>query len=406
MKYHKCNILLSFVVIIVLSNVDEIYSFSIGNNNKKILPTIANLKKHQLHQWPTKLQSMSHGCIDTQHQQKETIEKLHFEENVRNISKKLKFLLPALIVSLTVTQKPLPAMAEAATTSSNFILSSFNNNNILPLIFLTCTLPPTVLGFFKNEYVVSYGYGLALFFTALVNVITIKKSPVFSPIQLCHTLALLFYGIRLTLFLLYREITIPRFKEFTENIEQRASPNKLKRIPFMMSCSILYMCMSAPIFWNGAIGVATTTTMKLVLQGLVGLTWCGFLLNVIGDCTKSYVKYKKNNQDELVTTGIFKYIRHPNYTGEQIAWTGNFLLSIATTVAASCSSTGGNTANWLHTLKKVVTNKIVWASFFGWIGIEFVLTSATTALESRQKTKYGKTDEYKDWVKKSWAGFC
>ena len=397
--------LVSFFLIFTLNHVKEINSFSSKHlglkvltniNNKNIQPTVKRLND----KFTNNLQStIRHVRSGGQEQEQGTIENPQLKENGIDsgiIRRKLKILLPALAISLALTQKPLSAMA----VTSNSILSSLKQTeSVLPLVFLTCTLPPTILGFYKNEYIVSYGYGLAIFFTALVNLITIKKAPILSTVQLCHTLALMFYGIRLSLFLLYREISIPRFREFTENIESRAPPNKLKRLPFMLSCSVLYMCMSAPLF-SGTVAT-TSNTMTLILQGLVGLTCGGFLLNAVGDFTKSYIKYKTKNQDELVTTGIFKYVRHPNYTGEQIAWTSNFLVSIATTVAA-CNNIGGT---WLCTLKKVLTSKIVWASFFGWLGIEFVLMSATKALETRQKKAYGETEEYKAWIEKSWGGF-
>ena len=44
-------------------------------------------------------------------------------------------------------------------------------------------------------------------------------------------------------------------------------------------------------------------------------------------------------------------------------------------------------------------------SVMGAAGISFVLATATTGLEFRQKEKYGDTDEYQEWIKKSWVGF-
>ena len=41
----------------------------------------------------------------------------------------------------------------------------------------------------------------------------------------------------------------------------------------------------------------------------------------------------------------------------------------------------------------------------GTVGISFVLGTATAGLEFRQQEKYGDSEEYKQWVKKSWVGF-
>jgi hypothetical protein len=44
-------------------------------------------------------------------------------------------------------------------------------------------------------------------------------------------------------------------------------------------------------------------------------------------------------------------------------------------------------------------------SVLGAIGISFVLGTATAGLEYRQNEKYGDSEEYKAWVKRSWVGF-
>ena len=44
-------------------------------------------------------------------------------------------------------------------------------------------------------------------------------------------------------------------------------------------------------------------------------------------------------------------------------------------------------------------------SVLGATGITFVLATATTGLEYRQKEKYGDTEEYQRWIKSSWVGF-
>ncbi len=49
-----------------------------------------------------------------------------------------------------------------------------------------------------------------------------------------HAAGLLLYGLRLGIFLLWRQLTIPRFREFVEKIESRAAANRLKRIPFVV----------------------------------------------------------------------------------------------------------------------------------------------------------------------------
>ena len=110
-------------------------------------------------------------------------------------------------------------------------------------VALSC-LVPTSLGFFKSEYGVSYGYGTSV---ALVAALVLQQlTP--GTVPYYHALALLFYGTRLDLFLLYREVFIPKFRKFRDKIEEKAPDNRLSRTPFILSCALLYACLGAPLF--------------------------------------------------------------------------------------------------------------------------------------------------------------
>ena len=74
---------------------------------------------------------------------------------------------------------------------------------------------PTLLGFWKSEYGVSYAYGFAMAAAGAMHL----ANP--SPLATAHAAVVLAYGARLNLFLLYRELAIPRFRAFREKIEAR-----------------------------------------------------------------------------------------------------------------------------------------------------------------------------------------
>jgi steroid 5-alpha reductase family enzyme len=112
------------------------------------------------------------------------------------------------------------------------------------------------------------------------------------------------------------------------------------------------------------------------------MTWMGFIIAMVGDFTKTIVKARKG-PDHLVTEGVFCILRHPNYVGEWLGWTSSGLLAVL------CgASQWGNIA-----------------SILGVLGIDLVLIQATTALEAKQREKYGQSESYQKWVKRSWAGF-
>jgi steroid 5-alpha reductase family enzyme len=271
---------------------------------------------------------------------------------------------------------------------------------------IATTLLPTCIGFYKYEYGVSYAYGTATATTAFLvlrSLLTLPASA-FTTIAQIHAAAIIFYGLRLNVFLLYRELFLERFRKFRETIEERQKKKQVdpgligkisKRAPFVLSCAFLYAGLTTPPLISATLiqmGVMPSCEIgMMVYKVLVGLTWFGFGLGAIGDLTKTFVKSRRG-PDHLVTGGVYGLFRHPNYTGEVIAWTSSFLASLAAVICTSGVK--------LQSLALPLA-----LSFSGALGIIFVLLGATTTLERKQKEKYGNSEEYKDWVQSSWSGF-
>ncbi|KAL7466566.1 hypothetical protein ACHAXS_006870 [Conticribra weissflogii] len=332
----------------------------------------------------------------------------------------------------------------------------------LTTLFLTCLLP-TLSGFYKSEYGVSYGYGTAMaassylilssvansaglpllpcpirltefssyhptaifsslsttataLFSSLPSACQNLKSLLPSSLPAIHAFALLFYGVRLDLFLLYREIFLPRFRAMRERIEDRAKKQgaRWKRTPFLVSCAVLYFCMVCPLLVTSdlcrGLGMGTSTTaaasgmtasLENMLRASIFTSLLGFLLGAVGDINKSIGKAFQG-EDQLITWGIFRFFRHPNYTGEVIGWVSS-CLSAFLAVAWHASGTCGGVKEALAIWKGKAPYLML--SVLGAMGISFVLGTATAGLEFRQREKYGGMKEYQEWVKKSWVGF-
>ena len=75
------------------------------------------------------------------------------------------------------------------------------------------------------------------------------------------------------------------------------------------------------------------------LSGYSGFSWldgAGVLVWLIGFCFESLAdlqlknfKSKPENKGQIITTGLWKYSRHPNYFGESVQWWGIFLLALS-----------------------------------------------------------------------------
>ena len=350
------------------------------------------------------------------------------------------------------------AVANAAKKTATVAASETASALVLPTIprlALVCILP-TLLGYYKSEYGVSYGYGTAMaassalilssianaaalpllpgikgymslssfqtagVLTSITTTFTNLRTLLPTSLPAFHSFALFFYGTRLDLFLFYREVFLARFRAMRERIEERAKKqgNRLKRTPFLLSCAFLYFCMMCPLlitsqmcdgmsmacgpirFSSGAVPI-----LEHALRSTVVITLLGFLLGAYGDLNKTIGKAMRG-EDALITGGIFRFFRHPNYTGEVIGWVSSCLagfLAVTLKATKSCNAGGGRGA--CLSLWKSMTPYLL-LSVMGATGISFVLATATTGLEFRQKEKYGDTDEYQKWIKKSWKGFA
>ena len=233
-----------------------------------------------------------------------------------------------------------------------------------------------------------------------------------------HALAIVFYGIRLNVFLLYREVFIPRFRHMRERIEERRNAkdgsdgsfisNLIARTPFILSCALLYAGLIMPSYSSGMmfhLSMIPTEELShvalLMYKILVSMTWFGFSVGALGDWNKTWVKASKG-ADHLVTSGIFKFLRHPNYTGEVIGWGSSFLASVVAVFAGIKEYGIASLSKETIFLKLALPLGL---GLMGAIGIIFVLCAATFNLEKRQEEKYADLEEYQTWIKTSWKGF-
>lgn len=254
-----------------------------------------------------------------------------------------------------------------------------------PAMYTALCVLPTCLGFWKSEYGVSYAYGgsLALIATHALFI----GEPLTSTVAKAHAILLLCYGVRLCLFLLFRELTVPRFREFKEVIEEKAKArgSRLSRTPFVLGCSFLYAGLAAPMLLTAS---ADPSPMACYL---LGVAFVGWALAAVGDAQK-YVLKARLGEGALVTNGLFAFLRHPNYTGEMFMWTASFLAGALNAARPSALALFPSRASLLA------------IALLGWVGIMFVLMQAGRNLQARQEARYTGLVEYEEWKAASWGG--
>ena len=241
----------------------------------------------------------------------------------------------------------------------------------LRIFLISCLI--SAIGFKKLIYFISYGYGLSISGLGLYLLLSNKGLTIEDIIL---GILYIIYGIRLSTFLFLRNQKQSYKKKVIDKIEIKKEPNFFVKIIIWLSCALLYSCQSAPLGYR-IISPKKETENKTLLYISFITSIIGFFIEIIADNQKSSAK--KINPNRFVDTGLYKIVRCPNYFGEIIFWTGNFISGFNIYVGFS---------QWFIT-------------FLGYAGIVYVMFSGARRIEINQNKYYGKDEKYKEYVKKT-----
>lgn len=230
----------------------------------------------------------------------------------------------------------------------------------------------SAVGFYKYVYFISIGYGAAIAGQGVAMLILFRDR--LTPVTIILSVLLIMYGIRLSGYLLIRELKSASYqKHMKTEIKDGSSMNFFVKIMLWLFCAILYVFMISPIFYrieNGFTGINVTFIIGVIL--MVG----GIILESASDLSKN--SQKKKNPGRFCDKGLFKLVRCPNYLGEMIIWIGVFVCGCASLITVG---------QWI-------------VAILGLLGIIFVMFSGARRLEIRQNKNYGSDPEYQAYVKK------
>ncbi|MBX2963508.1 MAG: DUF1295 domain-containing protein [Cyclobacteriaceae bacterium] len=84
---------------------------------------------------------------------------------------------------------------------------------------------------------------------------------------------------------------------------------------FIIALPVVYINTQAVVFhWVDTVGI---------------LVWlAGFYFEAIGDYQLKQFRLNLDNRGKIITTGLWRYSRHPNYFGEALQWWGIFLMAL------------------------------------------------------------------------------
>lgn len=247
--------------------------------------------------------------------------------------------------------------------------------DLLGILAIVCAVLCAV-GFYKFVYFLSIGYGFAVAGGGIAVFIMALVVGTEAPLWVLLVQAALFlaYGIRLSGFLLVREIKNAAYRKTLKE----ATGNE-KKMPFFVlftiwvCVAVLYTAQVSPMLFR-----VTNNTTGVILPVIgFAVSVFGLILESIADNQKS--AQKKENPDMVATKGLYKMCRCPNYLGEIIFWTGVFV---------SGMNTYSTVGQWI-------------TAIIAYICIVFIMFNGAQRLEKRQMARYGGNKEYNDYANKT-----
>ena len=239
------------------------------------------------------------------------------------------------------------------------------------IIALVCAALSAV-GFYKFVYFLSIGYGFAIAGSGIGLLVLYGSGMRLPMILLC--LLLVAYGVRLSGYLLVREIKSATYRKTLSKVAGSEKPMPIfVKAAIWIACLLMYTCQVSPVLYRLEAN-SGSDVMSVVSAIIMAIA---LIIETLADQQKTAAK--KVNPDRFCDTGLYRIVRCPNYLGEVLFWTGVLISGFGA-------------------LRGVVQ----WAiAIFGYILLLYVMFSGAKRLEGRQNKSYGADPEYQAYVKET-----
>ena len=251
--------------------------------------------------------------------------------------------------------------------------------SLLGILLAVCAVMCAV-GFYKFVYFLSIGYGFAIAGGGIAVLVMYLVNPTNTPVWIVLVECALFiaYGVRLSDFLLVRELKNVSFRK-TDVAKDTLAKNNEKKMPVFVLATIwvvvaiLYTTQVSPMLFRV---VNESSDIVVPVIGFA-ISIFGLVLETIADNQKS--AQKKERPDMVATKGLYRIVRCPNYLGEITFWTGVFVSGI------TAYKTPGQ---WIMAI-------------IAYICIVYIMFNGAQRLEKRQMARYGNNEEYNEYANKT-----
>ncbi len=243
-------------------------------------------------------------------------------------------------------------------------------------IFFALSLLVCLCGFKKYVYFMSIGYGFSVSVIGAAMAV-MGLMGLYPNAGLAHYIQFglfVFYGFRLSGFLLIREIKNAAYrKTLAEATGDESKMPIFVKVIMWLTMGVLYTAQTSGVAFRLFNGGESSVCQWI---GIV-ISVCGITLETIADQQKS--KQKAERPDMVATKQLYKIVRCPNYFGEILFWTG---------VTVSSLDVLQGVGQWVTVI-------------IAYILIVFIMFNGAQRLEKRQMARYGNNAEYKAYADKT-----
>ncbi len=175
----------------------------------------------------------------------------------------------------------------------------------------------------RND-IADVAWGLGFILAALVSLVAAGE---YSARGLLVTVLVIFWGMRLALHIHLRNRgkgEDPRYRKWREEWGRWFVLRSFLQV-FMLQGVLLVLVAAPVVFVN-----ASPAAPFIALDALGALVWLvGFVFEAAGDLQLARFLRDPANRGKLMTGGLWRYSRHPNYFGEVTLWWGIWLIAAA-----------------------------------------------------------------------------
>ena len=224
------------------------------------------------------------------------------------------------------------------------------------------------MGFKEFVWFMSVGYGFAVMCIGIFHLVFGLLNQTLTVATAIISVLFIIYGYRLGGYILKRELTNAAYKKTLE------STGSAKAMPIPVS---LFMWVYSMLMYTAQTSALSYRVMNGAKDNL--FVWVGIVimaLAILGEATADKQKSaaKKINPKRFCDTGLYKYVRCPNYFSEIMFWVG-------VTVSGIGAVSG---KQWIIVIIALVL-------------ITFVMYNSAQRLELRHEKSYGLDPEYQKY---------